>query len=92
MKINKKLSTAIVLSLMMGVYGNASAYHFLYGKDGASGTVVVKDFAGNNQSITSTEGAIDVKSTTFLETDSNSTAHVFTVDKGKWDRIFGGHR
>ena len=52
MKINKKLSAAITLSLMLGVYGSASAAdHYLSGIDGTAGTFSVKDFANLSASI-----------------------------------------
>ena len=93
MKINKKLSAVITLSLMLGVYGSASADdYYLYGMDGMAGTYTVEDFAGNNVTLTSTSGKLVVNEWANFAPNSNDTAHEFTVDKGTWSIVSGGQK
>lgn len=87
MKINKKLSAAITLSLMLGVYGNASAEDQVYltGIDSSTpGTVQIKDCLGNTIDIVTTAGSV----TKYVEGES-TTAHSFTVSAGKWTDVKG---
>lgn len=74
MKINKKLSAAIVLSLMLGVYGSASAADRLYGNS-KDLPVISVDFEGY---------------ATTDESKATSSNSEFEIISGTWDRVYGG--
>ena len=75
MKINKKLSAAIVLSLMLGVYGSASADDPLYGAE-----------SGNVSGVT-----VNAKGVTTNVGDATNSGTNYTVISGSWDNVYGGY-